>query len=160
LKSPAYIFNIAQIELEEHYNVHEDKQEFGDYIYYKKVDLNAVSYNFWFELSELNDENEFTHLFYVSETINDLVYGYFTENAFTGRVKYKFNKNEMDLDVVYRYCNIFGERYAGYTFDYLMNDYIEENWPLNKKRRYFMQYKRYNNTLDPTWKDKFEVLDE
>lgn len=159
IKTPAYIFNIAQIELEEHYNVHEDKQDFGEYTYYKAVDLDAVSYNFWFELSELNDGNEDTKLLYSSETINDVVYGYFAENMFTGGVKYKYNINEIDLDVIYRYCGVFGERNAGYAFDYLMNKYIMENWPPDKKLRFYMQYKRMHNTLDPTINDKFVELE-
>jgi len=159
LKTPAYIFNIAQIELDEHYNVHEDQQDFGDYTYHKSVDLNAISYNFWFELSELNDDKENTKLLYASETINDVVYGYFAENMFTGDIKYKYNVNEIDLDVIYRYCGIFGERNAGYTYDYLMNKYIQENWPPDKNLRFYMQYKRRNNTLDPTINDKFVELD-
>ncbi len=159
LKTPAYIFNIAQIELDEHYNVHEDQQDFGDYTYHKSVDLNAISYNFWFELSELNDDKENTKLLYASETINDVVYGYFAENMFTGDIKYKYNVNEINLDVIYRYCGIFGERNAGYTYDYLMNKYIQENWPPDKNLRFYMQYKRRNNTLDPTINDKFVELD-
>jgi len=159
IKTPAYIFNIAQIELEEHYNVHEDQQDFGDYTYHKSVDLNAISYNFWFELSELNDGNEDTKLLYASETINDVVYGYFAENIFTGNIKYKYNVNEIDLNVIYRYCGIFGERNAGYTYDYLMNKYIIENWPPDKTHRFYMQYKRQNNTLDPTINDKFEEME-
>ena len=160
IKTPAYIFNIAQIELEEHYTVHEDQEDFGDYVYYKNVDLNSVSYNFWFEISELNDETEKRKLFFATETINDVVFGYFTENLFTGEVKYKYNVNEIDMDIIYRYCTIFGRRYAGYTFDYLMNIYLDEHWPVNKKRRYYMQYKRENNTLDPTLENKFTVIED
>jgi hypothetical protein len=160
IKTPAYIFNIAQIELEEHYTVHEDQEDFGDYVYYKNVDLNAVSYNFWFEVSELNNETEKRKLLFTTETINDVVFGYFAENLFTGAVKYKYRVNEIDIDIIYRYCTTFGRRYAGYTYDYLMNKYLDEHWPANKKRRYYMQYKRENNSLDPTWKDKFGVMDE
>lgn len=160
LKSPAYILNIAQIELEEHYNVHEDKQEFGDLVYFKNVDLNAISYNFWFELSELNGGEGERELFFASETINDVVFGYFTENIYTGDVKYKYNLDEIDLDIIYRYCSIFGQRYAGYTYDYLMNKYLDEHWPPDKRRRYYMQYKRDNNTLDPTLENKFIRLEE
>ena len=159
IKTPAYIFNIAQIELEEHYNVHEDQEAFGDYTYHKTVDLDAISYNFWFELSELNDASENTKLLYASETINDVVYGYFVENMFTGNIKYKYNVNEIDLNVIYKYCGIFGERNAGYTHDYLMNKYIIENWPPDKTHKFYMQYKRRNNTLDPTINDKFEELE-
>jgi len=160
IQSPAYILNIAQIELEEHYTVHEDQQDFGDYTYYKSVDLNAISYNFWFELSELNDEKEKPKLFYISETINDQIYGYFTENIFTGGVKYKYNVSEIDLDVIYRYCDIFGRRHAGYTFDYLMNKHINENWASKRNVKYYMQYKRENKSLDPTWKDKFTTIED
>ncbi len=154
-KGPAWFLNIAQVELEEHYSVHEDKQEFGDYVYYKNVDLNALSYNFWFEMSELNNESESHKLFYASQTINDVVFGYFTENMFTGDIKYKYDVDEIDLDIIYRYAAYFGRRYAGYTFDFLMNRYVEENWQADRTLRYYMQYKRENNTLDPTINDRF-----
>lgn len=160
IKSPAYIFNIAQIELEEHYTVHKDQEAIDDYVFYKKLDLNAVSYNLWFELTELNNEYENTKLLFASETINDVVSGYFTENIFTGEVKYKYNLNEIDLEVIYRYSDIFARRFAGYTFDYLMNESLDAHWPANKKRRYYMRYNRENNTLDPTWEDKFTVIEE
>jgi hypothetical protein len=159
VKPGAYILNIAQIELEEHYNVHEDKQEFDDYIYFKSVDLDAISYNFWFEMSAVNNDAEEHKLFYASETINDVVYGYFTENMFTGDIKYKYNVDEIDVDIIYQYSAYFGRRFAGYTYDYLMNRYIEEHWPPDKNLRFYMQYKRENNTLDPTINDRFMELD-
>lgn len=160
IKTPAYIFNIAQIELEEHYSVYEDQQDFGDLTYYKNFDLNAISYNFWFELSELNDEKENTKLFFVSETINDQIYGYFAENIFTGNVKYKYNITEIDLDVIYRYCDTYGRRHAGYTFDYIMNKYITENWPPDKRIPYYMHYNRENKTLDLSREDEFMLIEE
>ena len=160
LKSPAYILNIAQIELEEHYNVHEDKQEIGDNVYFKKIDLNAISYNFWFELSGLNGGDGERELFFATETINDVVFGYFTENMFSGGIKYQYSLDEIDLDIIYRYCEILGQRYAGYAYDYLMNKYLDEHWPPDKKRRYYMQYKRENNTLDPTLNNRFTTLEE
>ena len=160
LKTPAYIFNIAQIQLEEMYKVHEDKEQLGDKVYYKDTRLNALSFNFWFELSVLNNTKDKPKLFYVSQTISDLMDGYFTENALTGAVNYRFNINKIDSSIVYKYCRILGRRYAGYTFDYLMNEYIDAHWPANKKRRFYMQYKRYNHSLEPTWENKFILMDE
>jgi hypothetical protein len=159
-KTPAYLFNIAQIELEEHYSVHEDKETFGGFEYYKNVDLNAITYNFWFEISELNDEEGNRKLFFSSETINDVVFGYFTENLFTGEIKYKYTLDEIDLDILYRYAGIFGIRYAGYTFDYIMNEFITERWPPDKKRRFYMHYNPENNTLDPTLSERFVEMEE
>jgi hypothetical protein len=155
IKSPAYIFNIGQILMEEHYNKYKDQEMIGDYEYYKTIDQNALTFNFWFELGELNNEQQDPKLFFTSETINDLVTGYFIENPFTGSVKYKYNVSEIDLDIVYDYGAILGERYAGYTFDYLMNDYIQENWELYREPYFYMHYKRYNKTLDPAEEERF-----
>jgi hypothetical protein len=158
--SPAIILHIAQIELEEHYVVHEDEEQFGDFIYYKNFDLNAITCNFWFELSVLNDQQEPPQILFAAETITDLLTGYFTENLFTGKVNYRYHISELDLDVIYRYARILGERYAGYTFDFLMNRYIEVNKPAGKRPVYYMQYKRWNKTVSPTTKDRFILLDE
>ncbi|MCB2221094.1 MAG: hypothetical protein KQI35_11920 [Bacteroidetes bacterium] len=155
IKSPAYILNIGQILIEEHYNKYKDQEEIGDYEYFKTIDQNALTFNFWFELGELNDEQQDPKLFFASETINDLVTGYFLENPFTGNVKYKYNVSEIDLDLVYKYCAILGERYAGYTYDYLMNKYIQENWDLYREPYFYMHYKRYNKSLDSTEEERF-----
>ena len=160
LKTPSYIFNIAQIQLEEMNKVHEDKEQIGDKVYYKDTNLNALSFNFWFELSALDNTKDKPKLFFVSETIRDLMDGYFKENVLTGEVDYRFNINRLDSSIVYKYCRILGQRYAGYTFDFIMNKYIDAHWPANKKRRFYMQYKRYYHTLEPTRNNKFIIMDE
>ena len=158
IQSEAYILNIAQILLEEHYNRHEDKEVFGEYEYFKTVDLQAITYNFWFEFTKLNDGSREPELFYVSETINDLVSGYFVENPFTGSVKYKYSISEIDLDIIYEYAEILGQRYAGYLFDYLMNNFIFENWNVQREPAWWMHYKRYNKTLDRSDHERFTEM--
>jgi len=159
-QSPAYIFNIAQIELEEHYLEYEDEEELGDNIYHKSLDLDAVSLNSWFELSQLNGEEEGRKLFYASETIADITDGYFSQNIFTGAVEYKYQTIELDVDIIYRYIELLGRRYAGYTFDYILNEYIKDNFPPNKRRKYYMRYNRPNRTLDPASDNRFIILEE
>jgi hypothetical protein len=158
--SPAIILNIAQIELEEHYEVYEDEEQFGDFIYYKNFNLNAITYNTWIELSVLNDQQDPPQVFFVSETITDLITGYFSENIFTGKVDYRYFINELDTDVIYRYARILGERYAGYTFDHLMNKYISQQKAPGEEPRYYMHYKRWNNTISPTLDDRFIPLED
>jgi len=160
IRSTAYILNIAQIEVEEHYYEYEDSQNFDDYVYYKTMDLNAVSFNNWFELTKLNPKEEGRKVFYAYETIADQINGYFAENIFTGEVKYKYYINEIDTDIIYRYCEILGRRYAGYTYDYIMNEHIAKNFPANKKRRYYMRYNRQNNSLDPASRNRFIILEK
>ncbi|MCB0804703.1 MAG: hypothetical protein KDC05_02840 [Bacteroidales bacterium] len=160
IQSPAYILNIGQILLEEHYVQHEDEEEYGDLTYYKNLDLNAVTFNFWFELSHLNEENEKTHLFFADETIHDVVDGYFSQNLITGDVKYKYHISELDTAIIYRYSGVYGTRYAGYIFDYLMNRYIREHWSSSGRQPYYMRYNRSNNTLDPASEEVFIEMDE
>jgi hypothetical protein len=160
LSSPAFVLNIAQLEVEETILNHKDTEDYEGTTYYKTIKTNAVNVNSWFELSWLNPKKEGRKLFFASETIADIVDGYFTQNLITGQVYYKYDIIEMDVDVIYRYCELLGIRYAGYTFDYLMNQYIISNFPQDRKIRYFMHYNRYYNTLDPTWDERFEVIEE
>ncbi len=155
LQSPAFMFNIAQIELDEHYIKHEDEENLGGYFYHKTMDLNAMTFNNWFELTQLNPKKEGRKLFFASETISDIIDGFFTENVFTGEVQYKYQKANIDVDIIYQYCELLGQRYADYTYDYLMNRYIKENFPAGRQVKYYMHYNRPNHTLEPTWEDKF-----
>jgi hypothetical protein len=160
MQSPAYIFNIAQLELEEHYSEFKDESEYGDYVYHKTIDLEAITFNSWFELSKLNDEDDSRKMFFSAETITDQVSGYFTENLITGEVQYNYFESELDLDIIYRYAEIFARRYAGYTFDYILNEHLNENWPPDKQRRFYMRYNRSNNTLDPAGDNRFVEMEE
>jgi hypothetical protein len=159
-QTPAYIFNIAQLELEEHNIEFEDSELLHGIEYFKKLNLNAITINSWLELSTLNPEEEGRKLFFADETIADIVDGYFGENLFTGEVKYNYRIVELDEEIIYRYCELLGRRYAGYTFDFIMNEYIQHNFPSNKKLRFYMHYNRSNNTLDPTLEDRFVLMEE
>jgi len=160
LQSPAYILNIGQILLEEHYVKHEDSEDIGNMTYYKSIDLNAITFNFWFELSHLNDSEEDSHLFFADETIHDVIDGFFVENLISGNVKYKYHISELDTSVIYRYCKEYGERYADYIFDHLMNQYIKEHWENRQRYPYYMRYNRSNNTLDPAREERLIEMEE
>ena len=159
-QTPAYIFNIAQLELEEHTFEFKDSELIRGTEYFKKLNLNAITINSWIEISTLNAEEEGRKLFFADETIADIVDGYFGENLFTGGVKYNYRIVEMDEEIIYRYCELLGRRYAGYTYDFLMNEYIQQNFPSNKKLRFYMHYNRSNKTLDTTVEDRFVLLEE
>ena len=159
-QSPSYILNIAQLQLEEGYNEFKDSDDFSGNTYYKSFQTNAVTYNTWLEITQLNPKKEGRKLFFASETIADIVDGYFTENLLTGQIKYKYQIMEIDADIIYHYCEVLGARYAGYTYDYFMNTYIMNHFPPGKKRNFYMHYNRSNNTLDATWDERFELMEE
>ncbi len=160
IQTQAYILSIAQIELEEYYTVQEESQEIGDFVYHKNITLNAVSINSWFELNRLNPKEEGHELFYATEEISDFVDGYFSHNIFTGDVQFKYVKREMETEDIYHYCDILGQRYAGYAYDYIMNEHITEHFPAGKERRNFMRYNRANRTIDPAEANRFIFLEE
>ena len=160
IQTPAYILNIAQIELEEYYTVQEESQEFGDFVYHKNIDLNTVSINSWFELTRLNPKEEGHELFYASEEISDFVDGYFSHNIFSGDVQFKYVKREMETEDIYSYCKILGQRYAGYAYDYIMNEHITEHFPAGRERLNFMRYNRANRTIDPAQDNRFILLED
>jgi len=160
LPSPAYILNLAQFELEETIRDNKDSEVFEEVTYYKTIKTNALTFNSWFELSWLNPKKEGRKLFFASETISDIVDGYFTQNIITGQVFYKYDIIELDMDIIYKYCDLLGKRYAGYTYDYLMNLYIMQNFPPDVKRRYYMHYDRSVRLLEPSSDDRFEILEE
>lgn len=159
-QTPAYIFNIAQLELEEHSFEFEDSELIRGIEYYKKLQLDAITINTWLEISTLNSDEEGRELFFADETIADIVDGHFGENLFTGQVKYNYRIVNMDEEIIYRYCELLGRRYAGYTYDYIMNEYVKQHFPSNKKLRFYMHYNRENKTLDTTVEDRFVEMEE
>jgi hypothetical protein len=159
-QSPSYILNLAQLQLEEGYNEFKDSDEFGGNTYFKTFKTNAVTFDTWLELTQLNPKKEGRKLFFASHTIADIVDGYFTENLLTGEIKYKYQIMEIDVDIIYQYCKVLGSRYAGYVFDYLMNDYIMTHFPAGKKRNFYMHFNRLNNTLDPTSEERFIIMEK
>ncbi|MBN1338624.1 MAG: hypothetical protein JXA03_04835 [Bacteroidales bacterium] len=156
--TPAYIVNMAQMELEEFYLEQEDSDEFGGYVYYKTMYLNAVSINTWYEISRLNAGHNTMDVLFHSFEISDYLYGYFTENLFSGKVNYKYHISEMTVEDIYNDCEWLGKLHASWTFDYLLNRYITENAPPGKKRRFFLHYNRKQNSFDPA-SDWFTVMD-
>lgn len=156
IQNQAYIINIAQIELDEYIMPVNESEIFNDSIlYYKNFGLNAVSISSWFEITKLNPKKEGRKVFYISDYVSDCLEGLFVENIFTGEVKYKYSFIEMELEDIYDLSSVLGKKYAGYIFDYLLNEHINRQLPQNTIPRYYFHYNRSNNTIRPASKDRF-----
>ncbi len=159
IKSPAFLLNIAQIEVDEYIKDFKDSQEYDDFVYTKTLPLNAVSINTWFEISRLNNNKGSRRVFFVEDDVSDNAYGYFSENLFTGQISYKYFLREIEVEDIYRKCEELGEQYAGYVFDYIMNSYISRNFPSDRKRKYYMHYKRSINSYEPAYENRFILME-
>ncbi len=159
LKEPYYMFNIAQIELEEYIVPIEEKEVFDDTtIFFKTFKLNAVSINSWFEVTRMNTEGNKRKVLYASHYVFDYLKGRFRKHVLTGDVGFKYDQKEIDLEDIYSLADELGKKYAGYIFDYLINEKIKEKLPEGTKSDKYYHYDRKTRTLKQAYKERFTEL--
>jgi hypothetical protein len=149
-KTNAYIVNLAQLELEEYVMPIEEEEQFGEYLYYEVIDLNAINANSWFEISRVNEEEDKV-LFFTSHYLTDEMQGAFRYYYFTGDVTFSYNIDTLLVEEIYRLGALIGHIYAGYTFDYLLNKYIDKRMHEEGENRsdIYFHYNRQKNYLAP-----------
>jgi hypothetical protein len=161
LKKESYIFDIAQIELEEYMIPHKEREVFDDtLVYYKKFSLNAVNINTWFELSEMNSETANRVILYASHYVFDYLKGRFTQNALTGEVRFRYVLKPMVTEDIYKLASLLGKKYAGYLNDYLLNQHIATLLPEGTGPERYYHYDLKTKRLVPANNDRFQILDE
>jgi len=161
-KPDSYIFNLAQIELEEYIMPVVEKEVFDDYLYYQVFNLNAVNINSWIEVNKINVEEK-KELFFSSLYLTDELEGNWKYNYLTGVVKSDIQVDTLMLDVVYQLSELAGKLYASYTFDYLMNLYIDKRMEEEGLQRsgIYYHYNRDPRFLVPAEEDqRFILMDE
>jgi len=105
--------------------------------YFKDYLLNAVSLNLWFEVSELNGNQEKSKVLFSSKYINDSISGYFKRDFFSNEIYFDYLKKDITIDNVYLSALDFGSLNADYIFDYLLNQYIYNNSEGKSIKKYF-----------------------
>lgn len=124
-----YIVNLAQISLEEYIHpYHTEETVYDEIIVIDGIDLNAINYNLWLELSRLNTEKNNKVLF-ASDYLLDNLNGTLRHNLLTGKISFDYTIDTISSYRIYDFARKFGKTTAGYLFDYLMNDYMWENLP-------------------------------
>ncbi|MCF8367042.1 MAG: hypothetical protein K9H16_14730 [Bacteroidales bacterium] len=160
-KNPAYQVTLAQMELEEDIYPYRAQEVFFDTVlFYEDFDLYKMGLNTWFEISKLNDPKAVNNILYASDFVTDELEGRFTSNIFTGEVKFKYNIFPLETEDVYTLAASAGERYAGYIFDYIMNQYIFFNFPDGNIPDIFLSYDHESGMLFPAGDRRFLFLDE
>jgi hypothetical protein len=156
-----YQVSVAQIELEEDIFPYHVEETFDDtVVYFEDFELNTVNVNNWFEIHKLNDAQAVNNLLYASHYLMDQIEGQFAENIFTGEVKYKYNLFPMDTNSIYEFAGMLGEKYAGYIFDYLINEFVFRNFPENQRPGVYMHYDHEYRILTPAGSDRFIFMQE
>ena len=155
IQTDAYILNIAQIELEEYIMPYTAEEYFGEYLYSETIGLNAVNINSWFEITKVNEDENEKKVLYASHLVFDDLSGSFSQNIFTSEISFSYLIDPMTENDIYKLSALLGTKYAGYTFDYFLNNYIIKHLPENYHSDKNLHYNPFRKTLTPANDDGF-----
>jgi len=146
LPSPAYLFNIAQLEIEAYYYPFKEQLVTDSLIYNQEFLLNAFNLNTWFEFSELNSEKKAEVLF-SNFYIKDEIAGNFKVNLFSDEVNYVYNRKNLTSEDIQFLIKYAGKTNAQYIFNHLVNQYIKDKIGERFNDKYFYYYDHEKNKI-------------
>ena len=146
----ANVLHLAQFSLEEYVHPYSQEEVVDEEIVViDGIDLNALNFNIWLELSPLNYQGKQKVLF-GTDYLLDGLQGMLKQYFFTGEMSFDFTIDTIRLGQVYKFAGEFGERTAGYLYDYYLNKYITENLPADYQfERYYYHYDPVRNRVYP-----------
>jgi hypothetical protein len=156
-----YVVNIAQFSLEEYIHPYSSEEVvYDEVVVIDGIDLNAINYNLWLELSHMNTE-KMNKVLFLSDYLLDTMNGTLKQNLLSGKYSFDYTIDTITMARVYEFARWFGKKSATYLFDYLMNDYIGENiseeYPYE---RYYYHYDPQKNSFYPVGEeDRFIELE-
>lgn len=123
----AVIVNLAQFTLEEYIHPFTaEEQVYDEIIVIDGIDLNALNFNLWIELSRMNGEQK-NQLLFNSDYLLDDINGTLKQNLISGQYGFDYTIDTMELRDIYAFAQRFGEKTAEKLFDHLLNEYIWDN---------------------------------
>jgi hypothetical protein len=155
--SNAFVVYLAQVELEEAIFPFRDETVYNNSYYYHEHELNSLSVFSWFEINRVNEDKE-KNVYFTEDVVVDEVEGEFTVDFFGGDVKYFYTIDSLKPAEIYNFAYSLGRKYAGYTYDLLLNNYIREN--LYQGTDTYWRFDPYTQTFFPATDDKFILMSQ
>lgn len=160
IEGEQWMVNLAQVEIEETIISYRDEEVLNGMLYTYDFPLNQITFSSWFEFSPLNlTENKSQQVLFASYDLSDDYQGYFTQNFLTGEVGYFLDVDTLDMTVFKNNVSFLGRLYAGYTFDFLMNQHLKKQIPGENRTGKYLRYDPYRRFLFSTENDRFELLE-
>lgn len=157
--SNAWMVNLTQIEFQEYNTAYNDKEDFLGTEYTSEVPLNAFNSAYWFELSKVNAPDTIKPaIMFGSNDLLDRFTGEFIMDIFTGVMTYNLDIDTITMDNFYSQIDFSARLYAGYTYDYLLNNFIQQHFPSDSKSDKYYRYDPYRNKIFMALEDKFVPL--
>ena len=85
-----------------------------------KHPLNTVNVASWFEIND----GEWQPVLFCEHNLIDGFTSHTDFSFWTQKIDYTYNIDTLELKDVYNYAVYLGKLYAGYTYDYMINDYV------------------------------------
>jgi hypothetical protein len=158
--SNSILINVAQIELEEFIYPWDDEQQISDIIYSYSHLLNAVNISSWIEIGKYNQGESQHEVYFATDMVTDKVDGQFNYDVFSQKnLQYMYNYDSLTVSQLYDYAYVLGRTYAGYTFDLLINTYLDKKLPASSRSDKYWRYDPNKHIFFPAEKDKFILME-
>lgn len=155
-KQNSFVVKMQELELREFVLKVTDEQFIYNALYQKDLDLQAVSLHAWFAIDRLNRPAD-NRLLYAENYISDeLLESGFARKEKDGQIVHYRRTEPLTLEKVYNMAEALGRKYASYTYDYVMNEYVFRNLKNHRPGRYF-HYNRFKGKLEPAGDNRFSV---
>ena len=154
----AFIFNLAQNEVEELAVLYTPSVEVDSVTYYREFLLNAVNFNNWIEVTALNGHDKKMKVLYSSQKVSDEIAGRFRRDYFTGEIEYYYSEYRISLKDVYDLAYFSATVNASYIYDYLMNSYIAKKLNKPDNNAWYFHYDIDNQRLTKAGSNRFQEI--
>lgn len=121
-----YIFNFSQVQIEEYLSLFRDSTYYNGSKYVQEFDKEAVTMNFWVEITASNRPKEKMKVAFTSVHTYDKISGYFSYDIFSGDVRYNYKMDELNINKIWGMLDYAAVKNARLIFNYILNDQIEE----------------------------------
>ena len=123
----------------------------GNYEFLPSTTVNVAS---WFEL--INDEK--SHFLFTEQDYSEYVSDCYYERDTADNYIIKADFQRLSIDGFYDFAVMLGKLYAGYAYDFFMNDYVKKEM-IRKEKDYneeymYLRYDPYEYYIYGTYKDR------
>ena len=141
IKELAYIMRIPQMELVEDTISWEIEEQVNFMKSSRIIPINSIGLSTWFEISEKDSASY--HIYFDEQIITDETYGDFRQELWSLDIKYDYTVFKLEQEDIYQFASDLGSLHASYFFDLILNTYIWNHIPEDKKGHYI--YLHYNH---------------
>lgn len=153
-----WVIDLSHIEIQE--LIEYQASYCGQNTDYEFVPTTVVNVASWFEL--INDE--VSHLLFSEQNYNEYIIDcYYTIDS-TNNVIINAELQQLSIEGFYNFAVILGKLYAGYCYDFFMNDYVRKEMIKNEKDYHedhiYMRYDPYESYIYGTYSDKLIKIED